>query len=508
MAAKRKTSSRNAAGEERVRPDIQHGTTHNLTTNELRQLLSINSVLSSRALAASKLGMSFGDNRDLYLSVGYPQTTSYNDYRKMFDRQDIAGRLCTAYPDATWKGVPEVVDDEDQEITTPFEKEWYELARRLNIYHYFSRVDTLGQIGRYAVLLLGFDDANPLDVEVSGAKELLYVQPYSERNATIESYDQDPKSARFGLPAFYQISTNAPLSEDGTTPTGTAMTKSDGTETGKGTKVHWSRVLHVAEGLLENEVYGTPILKRVYNRMMDLGKVCAGVGEGFWQAVFGGISFEADKDVDLSQSVDDLDDEIQNYVHNFQRYLRLQGVSAKPLSPRIADCENPSELFLKLISGATGIPIRILTGSERGELASSQDESNWNSRVAERRTDFAEPLIVKAFVERLVMVGVLTAPTNPDTWHVAWPALKEDDPREQAEIAQIITTAMKAFLDAGGEALMTPLDFLVHVLRIDAGLAEQMVTNVMSRIKDEDEEGREIDKAMEEDEDDSGEEEQ
>ena len=37
-----------------------------------------------------------------------------------------------------------------------------------------------------------------------------------------------------------------------------------------------------------------------------------------------------------------------------------------------------------MISAETGIPKRILTGSERGELASSQDRDNWFERYPER----------------------------------------------------------------------------------------------------------------------------
>lgn len=471
--------------------------THTLTNQQLKQIFSLgNSVLSARSDAARKLGLSFNGLRDTYQVCGYKETLQFTDFWNSYQRGDIAHRICSAYPDATWKGTPILTDDEDPKKETELEKEWKALAKRLNIYSYFSRADTLAQIGRYSVLMLGFNDNNKLDIEVNGATELLYVQPYSEKNAKVSSFDANTKSPRFGLPLLYEVNTGASAANE-------AGSSSIETKT---IKVHWSRIIHIADGLLENDVYGTPVLEAVYNRLFDLEKVSAGVGEAFWQAVYGGIAFEADKEVDLSQSADALEDEMEAFVHGFQRYLRLQGVQAKPLTPKIGNPQYPSELYFKLIAGTTGIPVRILTGSERGELASSQDESNWLSRVNERRGDFAEPHIIKATIERLIEVGILPAPSNEE-WHVVWPELKTEDRKETAEVADSTMKALKAYLDAGGEAIMTPLVFLTDILGFAQERAEAVIKEAEGMLEEENEDNEEIDRQMEDDEDDdSGEE--
>ena len=47
-------------------------------------------------------------------------------------------------------------------------------------------------------------------------------------------------------------------------------------------KVHWSRIIHVTDGLLDDEFYGFPRLQRVWNKLDDLLKVVGGGSEAFW----------------------------------------------------------------------------------------------------------------------------------------------------------------------------------------------------------------------------------
>ena len=67
---------------------------------------------------------------------------------------------------------------------------------------------------------------------------------------------------------------------------------------------------------------------------------------------------------------------------------------------------------MKLISAASGIPLRIMTGSERGELASTQDDGNWASRIEERQLHFAEPMILRPLIDRLIELRALPEPSD------------------------------------------------------------------------------------------------
>jgi methionyl-tRNA formyltransferase len=69
-----------------------------------------------------------------------------------------------------------------------------------------------------------------------------------------------------------------------------------------------------------------------------------------------------------------------------ERYIKTQGIDIQSLSSPVANPADHVAVQLQFISGITRIPLRILTGSERGELASVQDEykaTYFNKRTPE-----------------------------------------------------------------------------------------------------------------------------
>ena len=136
------------------------------------------------------------------------------------------------------------------------------------------------------------------------------------------------------------------------------------------------------------------------------------------------------------------------------------------LEGKVADPSGPLEGVLNLIAGATGIPKRILLGSERGELASSQDEGNWVARIEERQQKFAEPLILRAFVDRLVWLGALPEPGS-EGFKVEWPSLFAKSDEERANIAMRVATAIQRYSQVSGQPvdqIMTTEEFRERVL--------------------------------------------
>ena len=105
-----------------------------------------------------------------------------------------------------------------------------------------------------------------------------------------------------------------------------------------------------------------------------------------------------------------LKDEIEKYTHNLERTMRLQGIEIENLSPTVASPAAHVKALVQAISGSTGIPYRKLLGSERGELASSQDETSWDSVVEQRQNQYAEPMILRPFIDMMINYNVLPEP--------------------------------------------------------------------------------------------------
>jgi len=424
-----------------------------------RELMALASTMVSRAKLASALGKSYDGDRNIYTALGYKTSPTFDDYYARYSRQDIAKRIVNAPADSSWRKKPEVSESEDGE--TAFEKAWTELLDDTLVYHYLTRVDRITGIGEYGVLLMGFDDGLELYEPIEKAKQLLYIRPYSQINATVKNWDTDTGSERYGKPLLYSLK---PANAERTTV--------------QPLEVHYSRVLHIAENCEEDDIYGTPRLKSVLNRLQDLELVSGGSAEMFWRGAFPGLGFQADADAEWDpQVLTDLRTEIEEYMHGMKRYLRLKGIDIEQLTPQVADPSKHISVLIDLISGATGIPKRILIGSERGELASSQDENNWNARVAERREDFAEPIILRPFINKLIEVGVLPEPK--DGYTIFWPPITSPDEKTDADVLKIKTEAITKYSATPGADLLIPPDFYLTKF---LGLSEEEVQQIEQMI--------------------------
>ena len=393
----------------------------NSKSNVKTAKLSTLSALLSRASLASRLGKQFDGNRDLYTVLGYDLNPDFKDYYARYKRQDIASRVVDAAPQATWRRRPIVYEDNTKKPTTKFEKQWQKLVKRLKVFHYIERIDRLSGIGQYGIILIGvrgkkgIDLSTPLNVGLNDESDISYISVYSQGSAEIHSYVEDPSDPQFGKPEFYKIDM-----------TGNQLNNVDTKR--EDILVHYTRVIHIAEGLEEDDVLGTPRLECVYNRLNDLEKVVGGAAEMFWQGAYRGLHIDIDPEFQqgsLSEpELASLSDEIDEYINGLRRFIRTQGVTVNTLKAQIADPSAPFNVIMDLISGASKIPKRILFGSERGELASSQDEINWNSRIRERQEQFAEPMILRALIDKLISLGALPKPKGDD-YKVEWPSLFE-----------------------------------------------------------------------------------
>jgi hypothetical protein len=374
---------------------------------------------------AKRMGATFGGARDVYTVLGYDEVITIQQYRDRYSRGGIAKRIIDVFPNATWRGKMELVEDENPEVTTPFEKAWEDLDTKFQIQAKLRRADKLSLLSTYAILLIGAPGDLSEELPKGSPDQLLYFTPFlggggpptlgksasrsnvSEADATIAEFDLDPTSPRFGLPKSYNLK------------------RVDASSAAFAKPVHWSRVIHIAEDLLENEVEGPPGLECVWNLLLDLDKVTGGGAEAFWLRANQGMHIDIDKDMPLADAEAEkkaLAAQADLYKHQVQRWLRTRGVTVEPMGSDVANFQNPADAILTQIAGAKGIPKRILTGSEMGELASSQDRENWRDQIIGRQTGYAGPYIVRPLVERLVTYGYLPMPKKGlQGFEAKWP---------------------------------------------------------------------------------------
>lgn len=477
-------------------PIVQLSADDRREMGELRELAEV----ISRTRLFMSLGKSFQNRRDIYVALGYPKELTFEMFWNKYVRQDIAKRAVNAYPDATWRGRPDVSDDQDPKVETEFEKAWNQVVDDNRVWHYFTRADRLCGVGKYSVLYMGFDDLKkggekkPSD-PVEKASKLLYLQPYSETNAEIYSIVSDVEDSRFGLPETYSLKVQTSVKTKKGIRSGAGETRIR--PGGKTVVVHWSRCIHIAEGLVESNVFGTPRLECIYNRLDNLELILGGSSEAFWKTGFPGIAFEQEAGAKMSDEARaSLNEQIEKFQHSLERFLKLKGIKANQLRSDVADPDKHFDILIKIISGATGIPSRILLGSERGELASTQDRENWDNRIEERQLDFAEPVILREFVDRLILFGILPKPKE-GKYTVTWPSDETISESEKAEIAERRTKAIAAYVQSGAQVLIPPRMFLTTILGMTDEEADAAEEEINRMIDEEERQEAEDVKAME-----------
>ena len=386
--------------------------------------------LLERSQLADVVGMQFGGKRDVYAALGWDRTITLKQYRQRYERGGIAGRIVDAYPDATWRQPPLMKAPK----RSPFRLQFERLVETFDLWSTLHRLDVLTALGHYGVLMLGFSDASTIEAlaqPVSRGAQLVYMQPYSEGTAKIAARVEAPNDPRFGLPEFYKIT--------GKFANGRKRTL----------RVHWTRVLHVAENVLEDPVIGRPRLMRVWNDLDSMAKVTGGSAEMFWRGGYQGLHANVDlKAKNLTDTEwESFDEQFEEWEHNLRRVLQTRGIDVSTLDVKVADPTGAFEVQATTIAGSTGIPKRILFGSEMGKMASTQDRENWRERVEERRTSYVEDKVLKALLERLTETQTLPNPPRGG-FQFEWPELRLVGPTERAQVAERFARAVKAFNEA------------------------------------------------------------
>jgi len=424
-------------------------------------VLALHSALTvRRSSIANRAGSQYNGDRDLYDEFGYNNSPTFDDYLSRYHRQGIAQTIVDAPARTSWRGGIDVVDQEDGE--TAFENELKKTDDEIKLLSTMSRADRLAGVGQYGVILIGYEGNTDFSqpVNPNADNQIEYLEVYKQGDVRIKNYVTDKFDRRYGQPNEYEIDLASQAS---------SIDNDSTADVGIGTEVHWSRVIHVpSDPVMEDEIFGTPRMEKVLNRLYDLEKVIGSSAEIWWRNADPGKQINIDDDYELSQDmIDDLEDQLEEYDHSLRRWIRTQGADIQQLTSQIEDPSPTFETIISDISASTNIPKRRLTGNETGERASEQDERIWHGHISERREDHVEPYIIRPTLDRLIEHGVLPEPSN-DGYKIEWPGLREMSEQDKADVAKTKAEALQA-VAPGGEAtmLLSEEDLIEKILGID-----------------------------------------
>lgn len=273
----------------------------------------------------------------------------------------------------------------------------------------FQETADYGKVGtdaQYAGVQMGppqFPAADPSNDE----HKLLFMRVFDESLVQIVQYEANVANPRFGKPIMYRITLNDP--RDQQSGIGLPMAT---------VRVHWSRIIHLNDSSSNpssSEIFSPPRMRPVLNNVLALRKLYGGSAEGYWKSGCMPIySLETvpqlggDVRVDYAQ----VKDQMEQMMNGLQKWGAFMGLQMKSIGPQIVDPTPQINVQLEAICIQLGCPVRVFKGSERGELASSQDDSSWNDRLRERQLNYLTPKVIVPFIDRLIQLGVLPAPTK------------------------------------------------------------------------------------------------
>jgi len=410
----------------------------------------------------------YGGRRDLYGAVGYPRQLTSDDYRDFYERGDVAARLVEFYPQSTWLPAVAVNEIDDPDTQTEFELIWIDFDRRLNVIaDIFMRADILACTYRYSVIVIGApgDLSTELPRGNGRPDAIKYLTVLGEDRAAVTrlvgqddtdenglypgatGYIDPVSSPRFGLPLTYRCKFGVAINyftSDGSVNSSTgSLIERD---------VHWSRVWHMANGTLDNRVYGQSMYRRVANALIDYQKLRAAYAESAWRTASPKIHANMDPTMMMLPGEEEqLREAIDRLRHDMEDVVRTRGVDIKMLSSPVGSMEANVHTLLRVISAAWGIPARVMTGSEEAKAAGTQDDRHTNDRQTERWGYYATPQL-GGFIGRLADYNYVPRPKDLT---IVWPEIEEHTESEKATIAGQIALANSNQTKAGDTPIRT-----------------------------------------------------
>ncbi|GIW60139.1 MAG: hypothetical protein KatS3mg087_1205 [Patescibacteria group bacterium] len=457
------------------------------SVSDLEGLTVNNALFRSRFAGISVLDR----RRDYNKELGYPDESEIQpiDLWRLFKRNPIARRVVSILPLECWSVHPTIYETDDEEQETDFERALKEVSQLggkswLTSGSYYSalfailrRADLLSGVGTFGIIVLGLDDTNDLSkpVDTSRQNKLVYLSVFPEAAVTSIEFASNPLDENFRKPLYYKINPLYDLPASNSSTNGAY----------KEIIVHRSRVIHIADNADSGEIFGTPRMLPVFDRLIDLTKLYGGGAEGYWRSCFTGLAFETHPQLGADAEIDreELQREVWDYVNGLQRALAVTGMSVKTLAPSVVDPSSQIERQIEAICLVLGCPKRIFMGSERGELASSQDKESWELRLMERRLNYITPFLIAPLIDRLIEINVLPEPK--EGYKVHWPSPDEMSPIEKVEWSQKVTDVMAKYIAGQVNNLVAPMDFLVKILGFDRDEAMSILETALESMADE-----------------------
>lgn len=408
-----------------------------------------------------------GTSRDKASAIGYAATVHFSDQQltTAFRDAPLAKKIVKIPALDSVREWREWQADADQINKIEAEEKRLKLAATL------ARALILARLRGGAAIYLGTNDKNvdkPLKADRIGKGGLKFLAVLSRTQLTAGPLQLDPREEGFNAPAYYTLNTTE----------------------GQGVDIHPSRlvILH-GEPLPEDEQnhnahgWGDSVLQSTLQTVMD------------GDAAFGNVLsliYEAKVDV---VKIPDFSNKLatggtnyeQQQINRWRLAMRAKGINGALLLDAKEEYEQKSasfstldsllDKFMTRVAGAADIPATRLHGTSPSGMNSTGDADirNYYDRIKTDQTLTIGPAM--AILDEILIRSALG--NRPDEIHYNWRPLWQPTAKEQAEVADKITTAFEKVhrmdvlpSEAVGKALVNALTESGVAPGLEADVAE------------------------------------
>jgi uncharacterized protein len=361
---------------------------------------------------ASIVGTQFKNNRDMYQVFGWERVITSTHLYAMYKTNGLARAVNDTPVDTTWRYFPTITGN------TAFNKELTALNKRLKLLNALKKADRLAGIGTYSIIVLniaGQDISTPLKrFKLSQLKKL---DVYADHEVGLENSIDKDGVRRYGIKNYRIGEAN----------------------------IHPSRVIHIAENS-EDGICGQSRLYPVYNQLMDMWKITGSTAELYYITASLLLTAKAIDGFKVRRAdATELQDSLLEVVNKMKGFLITSGFEIENIAPPITSPKDSFDVHEKFISSTSRIPRRILFGSEMGQLASSQDQTNYYEHIESRQRNYINTEVIGKLIDRIMIFSDL--PTSD--FEVSWHKLSALSDKEVAESIKEYSYSLKYMSESG-----------------------------------------------------------
>ena len=341
--------------------------------NENQLVISKNTIDQFNAILprymSAVIGTQFRNHRDYYQVFGWERTITARLCYALYKSHGIAKAVNDTPVNTTWRYFPQI-----KSSNAKFMENLNAINSRMKILDAMKKADRLSGVGFYSIIVFDIKgqkySSKLRSFKLQNLKSLsVYsdweVEIVMKRDSNGVAYDID----------YYQIGQY---------------------------KVHPSRVVHVCESP-DNNILGQSRIAPIYNQLYDMWKISGSTSELYYITASLLLNAKAMDGFKVNKSDGaELQDSLLEVVNKMKGFIITNGFEIDNIAPKITSPKDSWDVMEKFISAESGIPRRILFGSEMGELASTQDQITYYERIESRQINHVTPNISNAVLDKLI----------------------------------------------------------------------------------------------------------